>query len=144
MLNDKLFNRDALDKLRSPEKLDTMIHITNSIGWMGLAAVGVLFFAIVIWSFMGSFTEKADGFGMILDSAGVGSITHAASGKLTDIYVKTGDVVHKGDIIAHMEQPEQSADTRMAQYGLDLATNDRDAQDRVYQYDAKRHQQTAR
>ena len=144
MLNDKLFNRAALDKLRSPEKLDTMIHITNSIGWMGLAAVGVLFFAIVIWSFMGSFTEKADGFGMILDSAGVGSITHAASGKLTDIYVKTGDVVHKGDIIAHMEQPEQSADTRMAQYGLDLATNDRDAQGRVYQYDAKRHQQTAR
>ena len=36
---DKLFSREALDKMRSPEKLDTLLHVTNPIGWIGLSAI---------------------------------------------------------------------------------------------------------
>jgi len=142
--NDHIFNQKALDKLRSPDKLDSMIRITGPVGWMGLLAVGVLCFAIVLWSVYGSFTEKADGQGLILDSAGMATVTHASAGKITDIYVASGNVVKKGDLIGRMELPEVSADTRMAEYGTGLATDDRDLQSRVYQYDAKRHQQSAR
>ncbi len=144
MANDKIFNRAALDKLRSPEKLDTMIRITGPIGWMGLITVCVLCFAIVLWSIYGSFTEKAEGRGLILDSAGIVNISHAESGKITDIYVQTGSKVHKGELIAHMEQPEQVASTRMAQHRANLAVNDRDVQGRVYEYDAQRYQERAR
>ena len=42
------FSQAALDKLRSPEKLDTMVHITGPMGWMGLAAVCILCFSIVL------------------------------------------------------------------------------------------------
>ncbi len=143
-MNDNYFNQAALNKMRSPEKLDTMIRITDPVSWMGMASVTLLCFAIVLWSFYGSFTEKAEGRGLILDSAGVVNVTHSVSGKITGILVHTGDKVHKGQLIAHMDQPEQSADTRMAQYGTELATNDRDVMGRVYQYDAKRHQQAAR
>jgi biotin carboxyl carrier protein len=111
---------------------------------MGLATVALLCFAIVLWSVYGSFTEKAEGYGLILDSAGVVNISHTVSGKVTDVYVKTGSRVQKGDLVARMEQPEQSADTRMAQYGTELGVNDRDVQSRVYEFDAKRYQQAAR
>ena len=144
MSNDQIFNRAALDKLRSPEKLDTMIRITGPVGWMGLISIAVLCFAILLWSIYGSFTEKADGQGLILDSAGLVNVTHTAAGKITGLYIQTGDRVHKGQIVAHMEQPEQSADTRMAQYGTELAANDRDVRSRVYEYDAKRQTETAR
>ena len=144
MKQESFFSREALDKLRSPEKLDTPIPVTNPIAWMGLAAVAVMIFAVVLWSIFGAFTVKAEGMGLIMDSAGVVNISHAASGKITRVYVHNGSYVHSGDLIAHMEQPEQSADTRMAQYGTDLAANDRDILGRVYQYDAKRHQQEAR
>ena len=40
-----------------------------------------------------------------------------------------------------MEQASQSADTRMAQYGMGLASSDRDAMNRAYQYNAKEYQQ---
>ena len=33
----KIFSRAALDKLRSPEKLDTLLSITTPLTWMGLA-----------------------------------------------------------------------------------------------------------
>ena len=137
----QIFSQEALDKLRSPEKLDTMLPITNPISWMALIAILVLLFSVVLWSIYGAFTVKAEGMGLIMDSSGVMNITHVASGKISHIYVKPGSVVKKGELIAHMEQASQSADTKMAQYGTGLASNDRDAMGRVYQYNAKEYQQ---
>ena len=39
---DKLFSREALDKMRSPEKLDTLLHITTPVAWIGLSAIVLL------------------------------------------------------------------------------------------------------
>ena len=139
--NNQIFSKEALDKLRSPEKLDTMLPITTPVSWMALVAVLVLLFAVVLWSIYGAFTVKADGMGLIMDSAGIMNVTHIANGKIDRIYVRPDMYIKKGDKIAHMEQAEQSADTRMAQYGMGLASNDRDAMGRAYQYDAKRYQQ---
>lgn len=137
----QLFSQEALDKLRSPEKLDTMLPITTPISWMGLIAILVLLFSVVLWSIYGSFTVKADGMGLIMDSAGVMNVSHIATGKISELYVRPGMAIKKGDLIAHMEQATQSADTLMAQYGMGLAASDRDAMGRAYQYDAKRYQQ---
>ena len=139
--NSEIFSKEALDKLRSPERLDMMLPITTPIGWISLAAIGVLLFSILLWSIFGAFTVKAEGMGMIMDSAGVVNVSHVASGKIDRLYVHTGSHVRKGDLIAHIEQPEQSADTRMAQYGTGLAGSDREAMRQVYDYDAKRYRQ---
>lgn len=67
----QIFSQEALDKLRSPEKLDTMLAITTPITWMALVAILALLFSVVLWSIYGAFTVKADGMGLIMDSAGV-------------------------------------------------------------------------
>lgn len=136
-----IFSREALDKMRSPEKLDRMLQITNPIGWMGLIAVGVVMFSVVLWSVFGAFSEKADGMGMIMDSAGVVNVSHVMDGKVSEIYVHTGSRVKKGDIIARLEQAARSADTRMALYDMNLSANNRDAAQRASQYDAKKYQE---
>ena len=136
-----IFSQEALDKLRSPEKLDAMLPITTPISWMALIAVLILLFSVVLWSIYGAFTVKADGMGLIMDSAGVLNISHVANGKISRLYVKAGTPIKKGDLIAHMEQAEQSADTLMAQYGMGLASSDRDAMGRAYQYNSKEYQQ---
>ena len=139
--NNKLFSQDALDKLRSPERLDTMLSITTPIVWMSLGAIVMITCSLVLWSIFGAFTVKADGMGLIMDSAGVVNVSHVAGGKIESLYIRTGSHVRKGDLIAHLEQPEQSADTRMAQYGTGLAGSDREAMRQVYEYDAKRYRQ---
>ena len=140
--NSQIFSQEALDKLRSPEKLDTMLPITTPVSWMALIAILVLLFSVVLWSIYGAFTVKADGMGLIMDSAGVMNISHIANGKISQLYITPGMSIKKGDLIAHMEQASQSADTRMAQYGMGLASSDRDAMGRAYQYNAKEYQQT--
>lgn len=69
--------------------------------------------------------------GLIMDSAGVVNITSIASGKITNIYVKEGDRIQTGDLIAHIEQPEQVADTQISQYEIWLASSERDVINQV-------------
>ena len=136
----KIFSKRALMKLRSPERLDMMLPVTTPLTWMGLSAVCVLLVSVIIWSIFGAFTVRADGMGLIMDSAGVVNIYHVANGKIDEIYVQPGDEIHEGELIAYVSQAEQAADARIAQYGTELATSDRDAIAKVYQYEAKRYQ----
>lgn len=137
----KIFSREALNKLRSPEKLDTLLPITTPINWMALIAIGILLFSVVLWSIFGAFTVKVDGMGMIMDSAGVVNVSHISDGKIKQIYVHSGSKIKKGDLIACMEQPVQDADTRMAQYNIALSQSDRDAMSRASEHDAKKTQE---
>ena len=137
----QIFSKEAMDKLRSPERLDKIFPITTPTGWVMMAAIMVLLFSIVLWSIFGAFTVQATGMGLIMDSAGVVNVKHISSGKVSAVYIKTGQRIHAGDLIAQLEQAEHSADTRMAQHSMGLATNDRDALNKVYQYDTKKQRQ---
>ena len=66
MQTDSIFSKEALDKLRSPEKLDTMLKITTPVTWLALIAILVLLFSVVLWSIFGAFTTKAQGVGLII------------------------------------------------------------------------------
>lgn len=138
----KIFSRAALDKLRSPEKIDTLLPITTPLTWMGLAAIVLLLFSVVLWSIFGSFTVKADGIGMILDSAGIVNISHIRGGKITEVYIHEGSHIKVGELIAHIEHLEQAADTKIAQHGTELAENRREMLEKIYQFDSKEYHQT--
>ena len=138
-----IFSQEALDKMRSPEKLDTVLPITSPVSWMGLIAVAAMLFAVVLWSIFGSFTVKAEGMGLIMDPKGVVNVTTITGGKLDKLYVHPGDHVKKDEQIAHVDQVQENAATRMAQYGPELATSGRDAMNRVQEYDMRRGQKDA-
>ena len=135
----KIFSSAALDKLRSPEKLDTLLAITTPIYWMALAAICLLMFSIILWSVYGSFTEKAVGVGLIMDSGGVVNITHTHSGRIEGINIHSGTVIHNNDLIAQLDLPDQDADERISLHSSELATNKNDTMERVYRSDSKEY-----
>ncbi len=137
----QIFSKEALNKMRSPEKLDTMIVITSPVTWMGLIAVALTVFAVILWSIFGSFTVKADGMGMIMDSSGVSVESAGSAGRVTEVYVHPGEKVERGARIAHIRQAQQEASTRMAQYAPELSTSAREAAGRVHEFDSQRYQQ---
>lgn len=137
----QLFSKAALDKLRSPDKLDMLLPITTPIGWMGLVAIAMLLCSVVLWSIFGSFTLSAQGMGMLMDAGGVMNVTHVAGGKIFHFYVHEGQTVNRGTLIARMVQADQSADVNMAQYVTQLGENMKDTAQKVYQYRSKRYQQ---
>ena len=138
----KIFSRAALDKLRSPEKLDMLLPITTPLMWMGLAAVALLLFSIVLWSIFGSFTEKAEGVGLIMDAGGVVNVTHNQSGRIREISTHSGDNVERGEIIARLEIPDQLVEENITRHSTELATNKSDIMERAYRADSREYSST--
>ena len=136
----EIFSQEALDKMRSPEKLDHALSITTPIGWMALISLAVMLISVVIWSIFGSFTVKADGMGLIMDSSGVAKISSTSGGTIDEVYVHPGSHVAKGDLIVHINQVQEKAATRMAQYAPELASNSREVVSRVHEFDSRRYQ----
>lgn len=141
MKPNSLFSKEAMNKLHSPEKLDSLLEVTNPISWMMLVAMGIMIFSVIIWSIFGTMVVKVDGVGILLDSAGVVNVTPISGGKIDQVYVNTGTRVHKGDVIATIEQPAEKIQTRLARSDMNLSANSQDALSHAAQYDAKRYQQ---
>ena len=66
----RIFSRAALEKLHSPEKLDLLLPVTSPMGWMGLGAIILLLISVSLWAVFGSFTDRVNGMGLIMDSGG--------------------------------------------------------------------------
>ena len=58
MSSSQIFQQKALDKLKRPEKAGTVFSITNSTGWIALAAVGISLFSVLVWAFFGVMAEQ--------------------------------------------------------------------------------------
>jgi NHLM bacteriocin system secretion protein len=60
---------------------------------------------------------------------------------VASVHVREGSHIKKGDLIARLEQSDQSADTNIAKFESELASNMRDTSSQVYQYRAKLYKQ---
>lgn len=106
----KIFRQAVLDRLASPEQLHTLMRVTDAKGWLGLAGCGVLLAAAVAWGVLGSVPTRVHASGILIHSAGLADVVALGSGQITALEVDVGDVVHKGQVIARIAQPEQVED----------------------------------
>ena len=49
-----IFRKTALERLSSPDQLDSMLKITSPMSWLGIGAAGALAVAVIAWAFTGS------------------------------------------------------------------------------------------
>lgn len=103
-MSNAIFRKVALDRLSSPEQLDQLITVTRPRGWIALLGLICILLTGIVWGFVGGIPLKVNGTGMITASEGVTNVIHPVSGRITDVKVKQGDYVRKGDVIARIEQ----------------------------------------
>lgn len=104
-----LFRQEALERLRSPDQLDKLFAPTTPVAWVALATVLLLVFSALIWSVFGVMATKVNGTGLIIDADGLINISSVTSGRLGELRVKVGDRVHRGQVVATVEQPDLEA-----------------------------------
>ena len=103
---EKMFRKSALDRLSSPEQLDMMVRITSPAGWVALTALIGLIVVAIMWSIFGSIPTKVIGSAMLIKTGGVVEVSARSSGLITDVSVRAGDMVKRGQKIARIAQPE--------------------------------------
>jgi|APGre2960657444_1045066.scaffolds.fasta_scaffold06798_4 HlyD family secretion protein len=115
----KIFRKVALDRLSSPEQLDSLMRVITPKAWLALSPLIVLILGAFVWGWFGSLPNKILATKCILiNSIGLADVSSESSGRITDLMVKVGDVVEKGRDIARIEQPDlndriQKAESRV-------------------------------
>ena len=90
-----------MDKALSPDELDRLMRVTSPRGWLALIALLALVAAAVAWGVFGTIpvVVGADE-GVLLGGDSRLQVVSQTSGLVTDVRVKTGDDVKKGQVIA--------------------------------------------
>lgn len=102
----RLFRKVSLDRLSSPEQLDQLMRITTPLGWVALAATGLIIICAVVWGIWGSISTKVEGSGILMKRGGVYTIAARASGRVKNLYFRQGAIVQAGQRVAIIGQPD--------------------------------------
>lgn len=105
-IQEKLFRKSALDRLSSPEQLDLMVRITSPAGWVALTALIGLIVVAIMWGIFGNIPTKVIGSAMLIKTGGVVEVSARSNGLITDVSVRAGDMVKRGQKIARIAQPD--------------------------------------
>jgi len=99
-----IFRKSSLDRLASPEQLDSLIRVTSPRAWLALAAIGGLLLTALLWGVFGSIPSKVRGSCILIRPGGVDEIVAPGNGWVSDISVEAGDMVRHGQMIARVER----------------------------------------
>jgi HlyD family secretion protein len=105
-----IFRQVALDRLGSAERLDVLMKVTDTQGWLALVACGLVLASALVWGVFGSIPSKLPASGILIQSAGLADVVSLGAGQITAIEVDSGDHVRKGDVIAKIAQPALQAE----------------------------------
>lgn len=125
MIDTRLFRKEALQTLTSPEQLDQLIQVVTPRAWLIANTLYVILFCLIIWSFFGSIPTQADSYGILL--AGGGDIFNAVApdgpSRVERFLVKPGDKVEKNQLIAILSRPDLSNEIQETQKYLNDLKN---------------------
>jgi HlyD family secretion protein len=115
----EIFRSAALAKLSSPDQLDALLYVTTPRYWAALLGMLVLLAAAVVWGFSGRLSTKAEGKGAAVRAGNLMNVSSLTGGQVTDLYVKVGDLVQAGQLVAMVGQPELREKLRANRIQLD-------------------------
>src|SRR5262245_54679447 len=101
-----LFRKAALDRLSSPEQLDSLIEVTTLRAWLALLGLLSLVATGLAWGFLGRLPTQVTGTGVLLGSGGIATVVTLGGGVIAEVTVEVGDEVRAGDVVARIAQPE--------------------------------------
>lgn len=103
-MQNRLFRRSALERLSSPEQLDSLMQVTAPRAWIALIGLLIIIAAFVMWGFTGSIQVTTTGRGLLLKGGtGITTVNAPSKGQLNDLYVDVDDIVGAGEIIARIQ-----------------------------------------
>jgi hypothetical protein len=135
-MGQEFFNQEALSRLRSPEQLDSVVKVTQPVAWMALFTLCLLVASIVIWSVFGVMSVSVQSVGMLLDQAGVVNVYHDTNGKISEIRVRPGSRVRKGDVVANLALPNIMNDIIKTRQDVMRSANQHQVEANVSNFDA--------
>lgn len=106
MESNSIFRKAALDRLKSPEQLHTLMRVTDPKGWLALVGCAVIIGVALTWGVLGTIQTKVSASGILLSSQGLTEVAAAGDGTISSLEVESGAEIKKGQVVARIDQPD--------------------------------------
>lgn len=106
MTTKTIFREAALERLSTPERLDQGLTVVGTASWALLWGLVVLVVGGLIWSIIVVVPVTVKGEGILLSPGGVLDVSSGSQGRVTRLFVQTGDAVRAGEAVAELDQPQ--------------------------------------
>lgn len=126
VMETSIFRKASLERLSSPEQLDTLMQVTDPKRWLALAGLFLVLGVAVIWGYAGTVDTKVSGSGVIVRAGTVLNVVASGAGLVTSINVNLGDQVKADQVVAKVSDPEMLEKIRLARLALEEARTERE------------------
>jgi HlyD family secretion protein len=126
MKDESIFRRASLERLSSPERLDTLLEVTTPRSWFALAGLGAVVVAAIAWGVFGAVPDSLEGEGLMVRWSGLVNVESSAAGVVRDLQVHVGDAVNVGQPIGRLVQADVEDNLRQARARLIELERNRD------------------
>ena len=121
-----IFRKTSLERLSSPEQLDTIMRVTGAKRWLALAGIFLILGVAVVWGYTGTLDTKVSGSGVIVRAGTVLNVVASGAGQVASINVNLGDRVTADQVVAKVSDPEMLEKIRLARSALEEARAERE------------------
>ncbi len=94
-----LFRKKSLERLSSPERLDTTLKVESNRSWILVSGLAIITLSIVIWSVWAQIPNFVHGNGVFMRGAGLEDFNMLHNGFIKEVYVKENDIISPGDTV---------------------------------------------
>jgi len=125
-MDKSIFRKTSLERLSSPEHLDTIMRVTGAKHWLALLGMFLILGVAMIWGYAGNIDTKVSGSGVIVRAGTVLNVGAGGSGLVTSIAVNLGDRVKADQVVAQVSDPEMLEKIRLARAAVEEAKAERE------------------
>ena len=125
-MDTSIFRKTSLERLSSPEQLDTIMRVTGAKRWLALAGMFLILGVAVIWGYAGTIDTKVGGSGVIVRTGTVLNVVTAGAGLVTGIKVNLGDQVKADQVVATVSDQEMLEKIHLANAAVEEARAERE------------------
>ena len=103
------FRFKALQKMREPDELDTVILLARPRGWIATFVVLIVLAGAGAWAFLGQLPRTLTAAGLLTHPFGVSQLQTTYTGQVSQLSVGPGDQVTKGQVVLDVIDPSGRA-----------------------------------
>ena len=99
-MSSHIFRKSALERISSPEQLDTLLQITTPQNWLALIGLLGLLLAGLVWGVFGRIPVEVSAPTVFIYPGGIQNVPITTNGQLGEIYRVPGDLIQAGEAVA--------------------------------------------
>lgn len=101
-MESRLFRKKALDKLATPDDLDSTLILSGTSNWLIIVGLLLITLSLLLWGIFGHISTTVSGEGIIMVPGGITRIISMESGQIKELFVEPGDRIEENEPLAEI------------------------------------------